>query len=317
MKQPSSWILSAVITLSAALASAEAPMAPTPKTGVSAEAARADIKAMFGFVPGFLNTMPNAALPGAWEELKTLQLSPQTALPCKLKELIGLAVSAQVPCKYCTFAHTEFAKLNAASEAEIGEAIVMAALTRHWSTMVQGLQTDLPKFKQEIAALITRMKSAPKNASPLPSGRVADAKAALAEIQQVFGGVPDFFRRFPSEALAGAWQEMRDVELSQSTALPDKHKSLIGVAVASQIPCAYCLAADTEFAKLAGASEREIAEAIAMAALTRHWSTYLNGAQTDETQFKRDVERLVKVAKRMMAQKPEAAPAQSMAKASQ
>jgi AhpD family alkylhydroperoxidase len=51
--------------------------------------------------------------------MKTLQLNPGTALSGKVKELIGLAVAAQVPCRYCTYAHTEFARLDGASEREI------------------------------------------------------------------------------------------------------------------------------------------------------------------------------------------------------
>lgn len=316
MKQLATWMLSIALTLVAQQAAAEGPNQPAAQTNPAAEAARADIKGTFGFVPGFLNAVTPSALPGAWEEMKNLQISQNTALSCKVKELIGLAVAAQVPCKYCTYAHTEFAKLSGANETEVGEAVAMAALTRHWSTVLQGQQTDLAKFKTEIAALIARMKSAPKAAAPAMTPPVTDAKSALAEIQQMFGTVPEFFKRFPAEGLAGAWKEMRDLEMSPKTALADKHKSLIGLAVASQIPCAYCLAADTEFAKLAGASDREISEAIGMAALTRHWSTLLNGLQTDESAFKRDIDKLVKGAKKSMAaQKSETNANQRMADA--
>ncbi|HKO94122.1 MAG TPA: carboxymuconolactone decarboxylase family protein, partial [Polyangiaceae bacterium] len=293
MKMLAPWTLSLAVTFASASAFADPPAMEMKGTNTPADAARADIKTTFGFVPGFLNGVPNSALPGAWQEMKSLQMNPNTALPGKLKELIGLAVAAQVPCRYCTYAHTEFAKLDGASDTELGEAVVLASLTRHWSTVLNGIQTDLAKFKTEIGALVARMKAAPKpSAGAKASAPVTDAKGALAEIQQMFGAVPEFFRRFPSEALPGAWTEMRDVQMSSSTALSDKHKSLIGLAVASQIPCAYCVVADTEFAKLAGASEREINEAIAMAALTRHWSTYLNGVQADEVAFKRDVERV-------------------------
>jgi AhpD family alkylhydroperoxidase len=199
------WMLSLALTLVAEHAVAEGPKATSAPSNPAADAARADIKSTFGFVPGFLNAVPGSALPGAWEEMKGLQMNPDTALPGKIKELIGLAVSAQVPCKYCTFAHTEFAKLNGANETEVGEAVVMAALTRHWSTVLQGSQADLPKFKAELSALVARMKAAPKApASMAASTTVTDAKSALAEIQQMFGSVPEFFKRFPSEGLAGA-----------------------------------------------------------------------------------------------------------------
>ena len=44
------------------------------------DAARADIQKTLGFVPQFFLKFPDAALPGAWEEMKTLQMNPKTAL---------------------------------------------------------------------------------------------------------------------------------------------------------------------------------------------------------------------------------------------
>jgi len=254
---------------------------------------------MLGFVPAFLKAVPDSALPGAWQEMKTLQLNPNSALPPKIKELIGLAVAAQVPCKYCTYAHTEFAKLGGANKDEVDEAVMLAALARHWSTFLNGMQIDETKFRAELTALIERMKKSPPPSSEKPAS-VTDGKAALAQAQASLGMVPEFLKKFPEGAVAGAWTEWRDVELSPQTALPDKYKSLIGLAVSSQIPCKYCTLADTEFAKLSGASEAEIGEAVAMAALTRHWSTVLNGLQTDEQTFRRDVDHLVRNAKAMM-----------------
>src|SRR5204863_4224942 len=119
-----------------------------------AEAARADIQKTLGFVPQFLLQMPEGALPGAWEEMKTLQLNPGTALPGKVKELIGLAVAAQIPCRYCIYAHTEFAQLNGASDAEIAEAVAMACITRHWSTILNGIKPDDGQFRADITRLV-------------------------------------------------------------------------------------------------------------------------------------------------------------------
>ena len=87
---------------------------------------------------------------------------------------------------------------------------------------------------------------------------------------------------------------MRDVQMSPATALSGKNKELIGLAVASQVPCRYCIIAHTEFAKLNGATDGEITEAIAMAALTRDMSTMLNGMQVDEAQFRKDIDHLVR-----------------------
>jgi AhpD family alkylhydroperoxidase len=278
-----------------ALFAAGAARAAEPKP---ADATRADIQKTLGFVPQFFLQMPELALPGTWDEMKSLQLNPGTALPGKVKELIGLAVAAQVPCKYCIYAHTEFAKLNGASEAEVGEAVAMAAITRHWSTYLNGIQTDDAKFRAEITRLTDGARKAAASKTPAPKPmNVTDGASALADITQTLGFAPEFFKRFPDVARAGAWREFRDVQLNPSSALPGKYKELIGLAVASQVPCRFCVVAHTEFAKLNGATDAEINEAIAMAAFTRNMSTELNGLLVDEAQFRRDVDKLVKGAK--------------------
>jgi AhpD family alkylhydroperoxidase len=269
----------------------------------SADAARtrADIQKTFGFVPAFIQQTPDAFLPGAWSELVALEMSTNTALPCETKELIGLAVAAQIPCRYCTYAHTEFAKLSGADSTEIGEALAMAALTRHWSTFFNGMQLDENKFRAEIGQLVANAKYAAKMGAAAPKQiAVVDAKSAMEDIRQNFGFVPAFIKRFPAEGLPGAWLAMKNVEMNPATKLSGKHKSLIALAVASQVPCKYCIIADTEFAKLEGASEREITEAVAMGALVRQWSTILNGVQADEAQYRKDIDRLVAGAKQAM-----------------
>jgi AhpD family alkylhydroperoxidase len=291
-----------VITFAAVVSAPVAALA-TPQ----ADAARADIQKTFGFVPQFVKLVPDLSLPGAWMDMKGLQMSSTTALPAKMKELVGLAVSAQIPCEYCIYAHTEFAKLNGASDAEIAEAVAMGAMTRRWSTFMNGIQTDETKFRSEIGQLLANMKKAGGDMAPSKPIAVVDGKTALEDIKLTFGMVPEFLRRYPQEGLAGAWMEMRDVEMNPSSAIPGKYKSLMGLAVASQIPCKFCVIADTEFAKFEGTNEREITEAVAMAGLVRYWSTILNGRQVDKVTFKKDINRLVAGAKKhMAAQKPSA-----------
>ena len=272
----------------------------------AAAAAKADIQKTLGFVPQFFTKFPEGALPGAWEEMKTLQLNPGTVLNGRTKELIGLGVAAQIPCRYCIVAHTEFAKLNGASEAEVGEAVAMAALTRHWSTFLNGIQTDETKFRGEIAKIVENVKKASASKAPAaPPVNVVDGNSALKEATQMLGGyVPEFIREFPSEARAGAWRAFRDVQLSPTTALSGKQKELVGLAVAAQVPCRFCVIAHTEFAKLNGATDAEIKEALGMASLTRELSTMLNGMQVDEAQFRKDVDRLVKGAKAAAKKNP-------------
>jgi len=114
-------------------------------------------------------------------------------------------------------------------------------------------------------------------------------EAIYADIQATFGGVPSFVKALPKSALAGLWTQTKQLELSDKTALPPKTKALIALAVASQIPCEYCIWADTNTAKQLGATDEEIGEAVAMAGLTRNWSTMFHGLQVDFSQFKKEL----------------------------
>jgi AhpD family alkylhydroperoxidase len=109
-----------------------------------------DVEATFGFVPTFIRQMPKAALPGAWQELKDLEFSENTALSPKVKALIGLAVVAQIPCAYCIWADAAGARAAGATEEEIREAVAIAGTERFWSTMLNGLEVDLATFKAEL-----------------------------------------------------------------------------------------------------------------------------------------------------------------------
>lgn len=143
----------------------------------AAAAAKADIQKTLGFVPQFFTRFPEAALPGAWEEMKTLQLNPGTALNGRTKELVGLGVAAQIPCRYCIIADTEFAKLEGATDREIGEAIAMSGLVRHWSTIMNGRQADKVAFKKDINRLVAGAKKH-MAAAPMPAGKPAAMTAA-------------------------------------------------------------------------------------------------------------------------------------------
>lgn len=114
------------------------------------EATYRDIEATLGLVPGFFRAYPEAGLPGAWQAFKNVQVSEHTTLDPKVKQLIGLAVSAQVPCGYCVYFHTEVAKAYGATPDELKEAVALAAISRHWSTVLNGMAIDMATFRQEV-----------------------------------------------------------------------------------------------------------------------------------------------------------------------
>lgn len=254
-----------------------------------AEATRADIAKTLGFVPRFFQAMSDAAVSGMWAEMKGLQLNPNSALSGKSKELIGLGVAAQVPCRYCTVAHIEFAKLNGASSAEVAESVAVAGLSRQFTTYAHGTRVDEATARADLQRIVEQLKKSQSTGAPI---QVVDAASARKDIEQTLGFVPAFLARIPESALPGAWRELKELRFGK-TQLTAKDKALIALAVASQVPSAPCIASETEFAKLAGATDKEIAEAVGMAAITRNMSTMLNGQLTDERAFQADVERIV------------------------
>ena len=76
------------------------------------------------------------------------------ALDAKTRELVALAVAAQIPCRYCAYAHTAKARKLGASEAEIREAIAAAGYIRLWSTILNGNDYDYDKFTAEFDQLL-------------------------------------------------------------------------------------------------------------------------------------------------------------------
>jgi len=108
---------------------------------------------------------------------------------------------------------------------------------------------------------------------------------AQAEMKSMFGSVPVMFTKLPMHVRASAWEWFKSIG-NPDAAIPAKYGELIGLAVASQIPCEYCVYAHTSMAKMLGATDEEIQEAVQKSADVRHWSTILNGNQVSFESFK-------------------------------
>lgn len=259
-----------------------------------------DIKSTLGIVPTFMKDFPQEGITGAWEDYKGLELNAHTAIPGKYKELIGIAVAAQIPCKYCVHMHTQAAMLNGASKQEVKEAIAMAACTRRWSTFLYGTQMNENEFKTEVDKLHAIAKKN-KNMQAMESKPVVTeintAKDAYSDIERTLGFVPTFLKNYPESGIIGAWKEMKAVELNPATAIPPKYKHLIGLAVSAQVPCRYCTYYHTQSAMMTEVSKLELTEAVALAGVTREWSTVLNGQNVDEKKFHGEVNQIMKFLK--------------------
>lgn len=113
-----------------------------------------------------------------------------------------------------------------------------------------------------------------------------------ADIKETFGLVPTFFKRMPTELLEHEWALMKTLELGE-TLIPNKYKELIGIGVHSETKCRYCTLFHQEAAKLFGATDEEIQEAVHFAKYTVGWSVYLNGIREDYDTFVSELRRIV------------------------
>lgn len=122
------------------------------------------------------------------------------------------------------------------------------------------------------------------------------------EMKQLLGVVPSFFSNVPDDALEAEWQLFKRDEVTEGP-IPLKYKHLIGLAVAATIKCKYCLHYQTEMAKLFGASNAEIEDAMRYTKCTVGWSAYLTGLQTEFEQFKKEVGQACEHVRSSMKQK--------------
>ena len=104
-------------------------------------------------------------------------------------------------------------------------------------------------------------------------------------------GPPKFFQdTYPEHTLKSAL-EARGVLEGEVAQLDAKTRELIGLGVAAQIPCTYCVYDHTQNARTKGATEAEVREAVAAAATVRQWSTVLNGMGYDLDAFKAELDK--------------------------
>ena len=108
-----------------------------------------EIEETLGLVPTFIKLLPDSSLELEWQLFKRTQLE-EGAVPQKYRELIGIAISGVMKCRYCALFHTEAAKLNGATQSEIEDAVHFAKASAGWSTYINGLQIDFDQFKEEI-----------------------------------------------------------------------------------------------------------------------------------------------------------------------
>ncbi len=108
-----------------------------------------DIEQKLGIVPTFFKKLPDNTLQLEWELMQRVQMD-EGPIPNKYRELIGLGIAASTKCRYCTYFHTQMARLNGATDAEIEDAVHYAKSSAGWSAYLNGLDLDYEQFKREV-----------------------------------------------------------------------------------------------------------------------------------------------------------------------
>jgi AhpD family alkylhydroperoxidase len=109
------------------------------------------------------------------------------------------------------------------------------------------------------------------------------------DIEEMFGLVPSFLKLLPDNTLELEWKLMKAVQFEEGP-IPNKYRELIGLGIAATSKCRYCTLFHTEVAKLWGATDQEIEDAVHYAKSSAGWSAYLNGMQIPYEEFKKEIE---------------------------
>jgi AhpD family alkylhydroperoxidase len=108
-----------------------------------------DIETTMGLVPDFMKALAEDVLIQDWPLMKKYVFG-ESKIPAKYRELIGLAVAANIKCPYCALFHTGAAQLYGASDDELQEIYFLASFTSRWSTMIHAQHYDYDKFAEEV-----------------------------------------------------------------------------------------------------------------------------------------------------------------------
>lgn len=109
------------------------------------------------------------------------------------------------------------------------------------------------------------------------------------EIEQMFGLVPTMFKLIPDNTLELEWNLFKKLQIEDG-AINAKNRELIGLSIAAVTKCRYCTYFHAEMAKLNGATEQELEEAVHFAKATAGWSAYVNGMQLDYNEFTKEID---------------------------
>jgi AhpD family alkylhydroperoxidase len=160
-KQMNRTILALVVSCGMSLAFAVS--GPAFADDAAVAAAKKDMAETIGPDAFELKALPDSLFASSWAQFKAMHIEGAMTIPPKYLSLIGLAVAAQIPCEYCIYVEKSNAKVFGATDQEIKDAVMIAAVTREWSTIMNGSQPDFVAFKAEVDAAAAHMREMMKD----------------------------------------------------------------------------------------------------------------------------------------------------------
>jgi AhpD family alkylhydroperoxidase len=125
------------------------------------EDALKDVERTFGFVPGFMKGLPQDVLIHDWPLMKKYTLG-ESKIPAKYRELLGLAVAANIKCPYCQLFHKSVAQMYGATPEEFAEIAFLASYTSRWSSMIHAQHYPYETFERETQQIGAYLSKAAK-----------------------------------------------------------------------------------------------------------------------------------------------------------
>ena len=113
----------------------------------------------------------------------------------------------------------------------------------------------------------------------------------LKDIKKTLGIVPGFMKALPKEVLVQEWPLFKKYNFEE-TEIPAKYRELMGLSVAANIKCPYCVLFHKGSAEMNGATEEELAETAFLASYTARWSAIIHAQNYDLQKFKEEFQQI-------------------------
>lgn len=115
-----------------------------------------EMEETFGLVPPPMGEIPEGDAVSEWPFFKKYTVG-ESEIPPKYRELMGLAVAANIKCPYCIHFHRTAASLHGATDVELEETVSLASLTSRYSAMLHASEFDIDQFKEETEHIVQHL----------------------------------------------------------------------------------------------------------------------------------------------------------------